>query len=478
MDRINDGLQNYVNLVGSTIDPTAAYVLSKDCEQPYLEWYGNGGLAEKITSFWANCIGTGLVVNVAAQRESGRNKKATATLQDWLQSEYDRLDVLGIFKEAEVQCNIDCAAPIIVLTDGNDPLNNVPTRYSRVEMLQIQDPQYFRPQIRTLFGHKSVDHRLVEYYANSLGNQTTIHTSRVLPLAARKLLRSEKWGTVKEREWGRPLLGSSVLKAAIRYEAAIVISSILIEKKNMLVYGVRGFNDGMEGSGSDSYAMQAINQVKMLQQASNILNVALVDLDSSKLEAIDRNISGVSDLIDKSRQALLASLDNIPADYIFGEREKGGLNGGNDDLERNNNLANQKFKTRWLPHLNKLNLLLLNSSSCPIKNVDISTIEINRESSFVENPSDTADTRLKLLQGDQILIAMGAIDATEVRSRHVSPTFERELVLETTVAPGVQVNENQNQPATTAPTEDKTGGKRPDASNGRGSNGSKRASTN
>ena len=478
MDRINDGLTNYVNLVGSEVDPTTAYVLGKDCEQPYLEWYANGGIAHKIASFWAECMGTGLIVNVAAQRDSGRNKKATATLQDWLQSEYDRLDVLSIFKEAEVQCNIDCAAPIVMLTDGNDPLNTVPTRYSRVEMLQIQDPFYFRPSIRNLFGHKSVDHRLVEFYTNTLGNQTTIHGSRVLAMAARKLLKAEKWGSVKEREWGRPLLGTSVLKAVIRYEAAIVISSILIEKKNMLVYGVKGFNDGMESSSSDSYAMQALNQVKMLQRASNILNVALVDLDSSKLEAIDRNISGVSDLIDKSRQALLASLDNIPAEFLFGERNKGGLNGSNYDLERNNNLATQKFKTRWLPHLHKLNLLLLNSSSCPIKNVDISTIEINRESSYAENPSDTAQTRLTLLQGDQILINMGAIDANEVRSRHVSPTFERELVLETTQAPGISQNENKTQPATATSTEDQTSGKRPDSSNGRGSNGSKRASTN
>jgi hypothetical protein len=435
MDTNLDGLSNYVNLVGSEIDPTTNYVVGRDCDRDYLDWYANGGLAEKICKFWSESIGTGLKLSVAAQRDSARGKNNTQRLQDWLQNEYNRLDVLSIMREAELQCSIDAAAPIIIVTDGNEELWQPPQDYNRVEMLQIQDPLYFRPQIGALFGHRSVDHRLVEYYTSTMGLQNKVHKDRVLVMAGRKLLRSERWGNIKEREWGRPILGSAIINAAIRYEAAILIAGILVEKKNLLVYGVAGYNDGMASSSSDSYAAKALDQVKKLQRASNILNVALVDLDNSKLEALDRNITGVADLIDKSREFLLASLDNIPAEFIFGERNKGGLNANSDDLERNNNLAEAKFISRWQPLLNKLNGMLLNSRSCPVQNVGIDRVTTLRESSFIENPQDSADTRLKLLQGDKLLIDMGAIDAKEVRSRHIGSEFERELLLESEEVP-------------------------------------------
>jgi hypothetical protein len=467
IEKINDGLANYVNLVGSEIDPTANYVLGKDCAPDIYNWWANGGLSEKIVKFWPDCIGTGIKISVAAQRDSTRNKQSTQKLQDWLQGEFDRLDVLGTFIEAEIQCGVDCAAPIIILTDGRDnldqPINN--SRYGRVEMLQIQDPQYFRPNIGSMFGHKSVDHRLVEYYSNYIGTNSSIHQSRVLPLAARKLLRSEKWVTVKEREWGRQLIGSAVINAAIRYEAAITVASILIEKKNMLVYGIKDFNEGMAGSSSDAFSARAVDQVRKLQRASNILNVALVDLDNSKLESLDRNISGVSDLIEKSRQFLLANIDNIPAEFLFGERNHGGLSGSNDDLERNNNESNRRFINRWLPHLNKLVLLLLNSDGCPIKNVDPSSIEIGRESSYVENPGDTAATRLTLLQGDELLVNLGAISPKEMRSRHVGASFERELVLESSEVPQ---RESKVKPTSTTQTQTENSSINPNPSVGRG----------
>jgi hypothetical protein len=426
---LTDGLNNYVNLVGSTVDPTANYHFDADCGTDIADWYAAGGIAKKICSFWAISIGTGIEVTVQVSGK-GRN---SVKLKEWLEKEYQRIDLLSILIEAEVQCSIAPSAPIVVVTD--EPIGSLGTPYQscgRVDLLQIQNPEFFYPTLSSTSmmsgGVRAVDHRFVSSYSgNYLGG--TAHSSRVLPMRSNTLAASEKWHNILERNWGRPLVGSSVVRAAIRYEAAVTIASILIEKKNMLVYGIKGFNEGMSGAGREQFAKQALAQVKALQQASNVLNVALVDLESSKLEAIDRNISGVSDLVEHTRKALLSAVDSIPADFLFGERSHGGLNSGNDDLKRIDNESMQRFNHRWLPLINKLNSILLNSASCPVKGIDPSSISIGRVSANSISPKEKAEVRLALLQGDKLMIDIGAISPSEVRMRQASSVFQEELIL-------------------------------------------------
>ncbi len=435
-----DAIENYSTLIGSRVDPNEGNKLLPDCDRDRFVWWRNGGIADKIATFWADEMGTGLEISVAA-RDSGRGKKESARLQDWLASEYDRLNVLATFKQAELQCNLDRAAPILICTQDRVGADNPPEGFDRVMALKICEPARLLPhnwETAIMGHHEPIDHDLVLSYQHQ--NHTgagVFHADRVLALQGRKLVASDwSFSNYLDRQWGLPLIATHTIEAAMKYDVAIALANVLLHKKSTIVYKFKGLFESVSRPNAEELVGKYIEIAQKFQQLSNLLNISIADSDLSDIDAIDRNLTGVSDVIDRTRDYLLANCPSIPQSHLFGRHERtGGLSASNDESEDVNARAERLYRSRWLPLLRKLNRILIKSSSCPVRNADPSTISVLRSSGFTPDPLEAVQVKQAYVEIDEVLVRNGAIDVREMRSRHIGSEFKTELLLESPEPP-------------------------------------------
>lgn len=452
-ERILDGVMNYMTLMGSRVDPNQSNLLIPDCDRDRLTWYKNGGLADKIVNFWGNQIGTGLEISIAA-KQSERGKKEASKLQEWLQSEYKRLDVLNTLKMAQLQCNIERAAPMLVYTDSISPRSQ--TGFDRVVALKICNPEFLLPHshLPIVDETEPVDHRFVTSYQQLKGSSrpgSLFSADRVLAMQGRKLLPCEGFSLQadwRDLQWGMPLISTQTIEAAMKYDLAISLAMVILHKKDMMVQKFSGlFKIAADPNASEQLAA-FVEIAKKLQISNNVTNVALVDKDLTDIDILDRNLSGVDEIIDKVKDYLLAACPNIPQAHLFGRHERtGGLSATNDEKEDVNAHAQMLFNERWLPLLEKLNRVLVASSSCPVKNANLDSISVLRKSGYTPDPLEMAKVKEVYTNIDKTLADAGAIDRKEMRSRHIGSEFKYELLLESAEPPEVEEPEEGPTPA-------------------------------
>jgi hypothetical protein len=255
-----------------------------------------------------------------------------------------------------------------------------------------------------LLSRGGLDLRTVTRYLALRSPGVTVHSQRVLPLQGQKLLSVEQPQNQLERYWGRPRIGTNVVLAAVAYDVVCKYAEILIEKKNFLSYGITGFNRGMSGANSESYAADCLKTLKLLQKTAGLLGVEIHDIDDS-LTTIDRNITGINLLMAEIRNKLLAECPGIPETYLFGRQTRGGLASDNREAEQVNSEANRLFNQRWLPLLRQLVMIII-KGDCPVKMWDIRSIVISRKSGFNSDPLEAAQTNLIAMQTKQLELSL------------------------------------------------------------------------
>lgn len=404
MDRITDGLQNFVTQIGSDVDPIAANNVTPICPPDMYTWFANGGIATKLTSFWALQMGSGIEIEVESTKQSGRTLARCEELENWLNAEFDRLDVDAVFIDAETQCHVDRAAPIAIALEQpawvSTPI--IPKTYDRVSSLIIQDPNYFYP-IANQMGLRAIDHRFVPAYQSVMsGMSSLVHASRILPLQGRKLLKSEPYQNIYEMYWGRPICDPKLIESTIRYDAALAALGIVLQKKNFLAMAIEGLEDGFSGDSSsiERFSGQLLQRMKLLQKSSNLLNVAMHDT-TGDIKAIERNLGGMADVLEKIKEEILVNC-SIPQSYLFGMKAKsGGLSAAAEEEKEIDAHAEKLFEHRWKPLLRQLVDVMLGSRSCPVdaKGLDI---RVKRVSGSAPDQLKEAEIRKMNLEADRL----------------------------------------------------------------------------
>jgi hypothetical protein len=436
---LRDTVQNFMTLMGSEIDPNYQTRVGSACDIDIYQWRRNGGVAKKILEFWPDKMASGFEINVGAgyRKNNGAGKQRALIIKEWLESEFKRINLLSTLRTAELQCHVDKAAPMVVLTDGTEPLSQFPRRYKNVSRLVIQDPCFFEPVAGVGLGTMhAINHDLVSAYSSQMSdafavNGAVVDAGRVLALQGEALLPSERHGSWLERRWGRRLIGDAVIDAALKLDLAIAATSILIQQKNFAVMKVKGLLQAITGmSNGDRAAVNDIIQtLKALESGKNLLNAHIIDMENQDISYVERNLSGVDAAVQKLKENLLMHVANIPESYLFGMNSRGGLQRGTTEDKQVDSRANELFEQRWIPILNKLLILMLNGRGCPVKGFDPSLISISRKSSYTPDPIEQAKLRSELVKSDAVLIDKLVITPEEARQRESGAGYQLDLNL-------------------------------------------------
>jgi Protein of unknown function (DUF1073) len=435
---VRDTIQNFTNLLGSAIDPNQGANYRSDCHADLWDWRKNGGVAKKVINYWPDKMATGFEINVATLKQNKSASDKALILKNWLKEQFQELDLISILHEAELQCQVDRAAPLVMLTDGRESLSEFPRRFAQVTGLMIQDPIYFEPLTQYADQGYRIDHKMVYAYTRqsigmfnpTVGNNI-IDAARVLPLQGEKLLASERHSNIYDRWWGRPLISKATVDAALKLDMAIAAASILIQQKNTTVIGIRGLFEQITRSanGQDDVLGDVVNLLKTWEAGRNLLNVNVIDMENQSATYLDRNTAGVADLVQKLKENFLMHVDNIPETELFGQLSHGGLSRSNDDHESVNDTANERFTRRWLPQINKLVALMLRGKNCPVSGYNPSMVSIARVPSFAPSAMDQAKLRAITVATDERLIKNEVITAQEARQRETGAGYQTSLNL-------------------------------------------------
>jgi hypothetical protein len=390
--------------MGSKIDPTSN-IKSSHCETiDSLEWYASGGLASVIVNFWGFRIFNNITVKYVEQPEVGKRiNVAYFGLAEWLNLEFKRLNVNKLMIDAYIQSSIAPASPIAILTSDGLPLHEPlkVRRFNRVELLQILDPTHITPA-DTWEINRPIDHNFVSLYRMTTSN-TYIHADRLVPFRLSPLLPCEIPHSQTAKNWGRPAIKQNTIDACLQYEIAVKATNILIQKKNFLGVGIKGYLRGMSAQNSDAYAGRVESIVRSIQSTSNLQNVGVYDTEEMNISSIERNLSGINTAVDKIKEYLLGVIDDIPESYLLGTPNTG-LSNSSNELERIDGVANSKLNG-CLSFIYQIMSALLKSSDCPFNDADIAKLFIHREPLFDVSQTELANNRLTNARAEAIEIS-------------------------------------------------------------------------
>lgn len=375
---LTDGLQNLLTAAGSTVDPIAGSQITANCDLDYLTWYGNGGLATTIVDFWPQVVGSGIELNTREGLD-GRKKAEVNNLIEYLEARYDEIGLLPALVMGYTQAHVRECGFIGLNTLGS------------VNIAQWQQPVTPGSVITStglIKWHSATHDSTVDCYSI---NGATVHESRLLVFRGRERhdYRPSSGAAVN----ATPLVDSDTVKAAMLYEQACVAAATILQKKNRVVMGVDGFNSKMDKDQTGEFSRRMQRQVQTLQKIGNLLNVDLIDKAETELKILERSLTGTHDVIDRIRDYLLSTTNNIPETRLFGSSRVGGLSKSNDDSARVNAEADRIFKRVWLPLIKKVNKVLLSEPGCPNPRY-LSEVTTSRISSYQESGLEAARTRL------------------------------------------------------------------------------------
>lgn len=365
---ITDGLSNLLTSARSTIDPLARNEIIADCDVDRLTWYHNGGIASTIVDFWPELTGSGIDISVMDE-QTAKTEKEAQNLADYLMQRYKELGLLRHLIKADIRSQVLPFGLIGINAGGSWDKEILPAGggSNYIASLSSMDCQQYQ-----------LDKATNNY---TFHGSTVVNGSRLLNMLGRARLDcvylAGGGGNSSATSTTLPFIDSQTVQAAIEYDQAVHAIGVLIQKKNFLAMGVNGFLSNMMKAGNEEYAARVVELVSNIQKTSSILNVEIFDKNDMELKVIERDLGQLDNAIDRMRDRLLASTNNIPETRLFGRARTGGLSGAQDDDDRVNSEANRLFSSRWLPLINQLNLLLVNEPSCPSRKA-LSKLAISR----------------------------------------------------------------------------------------------------
>lgn len=385
---ITDGVQNLLTLARSTIDPISSNIITSDSYIDRETWYRNGGIASTIVDYWPQLIGSGIELTID-DNTKGSKRTEIESLIRYLQQRYSDLDLENILIKLYTGIHFNSYSAASIDAYGSNWAS--PMRAG----VDINGLTLIAEQIE----EENIDQKPTGKY---IVDRQIVDRSRILVMKGRHIYNNRYNGCSLE-----PLLNSATINAAVLYEQAVKTSATLLQLKSTMTMGISNYNDGMRKEQAGEYSRGIIKIVEQLQTTNKILNVNLHDKNETTIQVLERSLSQVDAIVDRIRDYLLSSTNNIPETRLFGSSRVGGLSKSNDDDSRTNSEAARIFQTTWRPLISQLNGLLVREKKSPSARL-LGEVTIARKSS---NPTDRlADARIRLInaQAAKLELEMGS----------------------------------------------------------------------
>jgi len=266
-------------------------------------------------------------------------------------------------------------------------------------------------------------------------NNITVHTTRVwrtdgMYLSDRSRLQNEGWGdSVLENAWDPLRYWNSAMKG----------SGTIIQDFMQGVYKLKGLRDIL--AANEEGLVQ--KRFSLMDYLKSIWNVVLLDSDGEEYERKSTSVTGLPELID--RHAIhLSSVTGMSLVKLFGV-SPGGFGTGEAEGENWDDRVKSWQEDEVRPMLEYVYGLLFRTDD--FKDVPEGWV-VEFEQLQLESPAETADTRLKVAQADQIYHGMGALHADEVgESRWGAGKYSMETNLDSSLESPSSAEEDTNAEA-------------------------------
>lgn len=371
----NDGLKNLVTAVNSSIDPIANNSLLANDNVDRCLWYSNGGIASSIVDYWPELVGSGF--ELGHSFTDGLKQKELDNLTYHLLNRHEQLGTVKALIDLHKSVHLHPMRAIVINATGQSYKQPIKPGALVLSLSLISS------DITQVVEQDS-------YMNKYIISNNEVDGSRLLVMAGRSSSNSDSYG-----QRYAPLIDSNTIIAEQLYAQAVNAGVTLLQKKNFTTMGIDGFNKGLSEEIAGEYSRKMMSIVQQLQLTNNILNVVLHDRKETDISMLERSLSGSDAIIDRARDYLLASCNNIPETRLFGNSRVGGLNKANDDANKTEAEANRLFDTRWKPLVKQLNSLLIKEPKSPSSRF-ANSVTISRRSS--SGLTELEKARIELLK--------------------------------------------------------------------------------
>ena len=265
------------------------------------------------------------------------------------------------------------------------------------------------------------------------------HKSRVLRFAGHKLNGQSLWDNAGRDD----SVIERMVSAWSRWEQANGASAAMLVSYSMGVLKKQGLSRGVQDdivSQSTDYQDYTRERLTTFSRFMSVMRVALIDKDEEEFGFVERNYSGVPDIVQTLVNALVAACD-VP-DFILLNRTG---NSGNALSTANTAGLAQRFKEaqykrRWceknfVPLYTQLARYVFRAANGPTQGQEPESWQVVSATHPTFTPLEKFEMQAMAAERDQILVGMGAIAPEEVRRQYESARWVGELSLDSDIAP-------------------------------------------
>lgn len=234
--------------------------------------------------------------------------------------------------------------------------------------------------------------------------QQIVHSSRLLIFPGKVTSRRM---TSERNSWGDSIFVR--LHDVLRdYNGSHDAVPVLLTDFSQAVHKVKGLAELLAADEDDLVR----KRLEQLELGRSIVRAAVIDAEDDLTRTVTPT-SGLPELLDRVSKRFAAAA-GIPASLLFGEAPAG-LNATGEVNERwfSDELQGQR-ETKIRPRLNRLMRLILRSSEGPTKGVEPAKWIVHFGPLSQPSQLETADTRLKTAQADEIYLTAQVLAPEEV----------------------------------------------------------------
>ncbi len=267
----------------------------------------------------------------------------------------------------------------------------------------------------------------VTHYDITTSNYTRYHTDRLLVFDG---LDSGDENRLSNYGWGESII--DILWEALRnYCTDYGMGSSILKDQSVMVFKTEDFAEKVKKGG----AKWAIKQARARRKLISAVQALLMGKEE-EFEYVNRNVSGIADIIHLAKEFLCA-MTGIPHSELFGESPGASLGEGGAYQSRSfYNMVRMLQRDTLSPQIRKYMTYLAIAHKLPQE------ISFQWRSLWQLTPKEKSEVYEKTANGDQKYWQMGVLDTDHIESRFSADGFSQDIAIE----PGEELDDIDEGP--------------------------------
>ena len=405
-----DGWQNLVTGIGTANDKRLAartFWIRKTPEQ-FEQLYASDELASRIVN----------VVPEDAMSKGWEFLGIEKDIQDKVKQRDADLNVRGIFERSWKWARAYGGSCTYIVTDSRDPASPMQDGEQVIGLrdLSLYDLRILTTDVESDFGSPNWGHPKIYYLVVQMGAQFKgypIHWTRMIRWDGYMVPRRT---FIRNNYWHDSILNR--LENAIRnYQSAYDAVSSMLQDFNIDVYKMKNLAN-LIAAGKEDIVRKRID---MMNFSKSSIRALIMDSDDEDYINVQKNVGGVSELLEKMANRLVAATD-IPHTKLLGESPDGSNATGNSTTLQWHDHIQAEQENYLRPRIKQLYDVLY---------YDIPDLAFKFKPLMQLTELEQADLRNKVAQTDQIYLSTGVLDPSEVtQSRFGGDEYSMEIELD------------------------------------------------